>query len=308
MRGTRSRPRRPGRRDRGGPSSRRSEEAPGGLVDAAGRAESGALARLLASMSASVTQHLATLPPPEVARMNRARGAPDHARGRARRGLRLRPARVAHLAGRRSRSCTSRCARPTRRTASAATRSSARSRRRARPRRRPLRRTPRRPGWTPPTAATGGAGARTGLRSDLRRAGRGDGRRPPARGDRAPRRRSGPRTVVPGNSRDIPRSRRVRGPLRRTPGPWRGPLASSRHYCAVLVTGSASRSTAQVCIADLANVVVRAGVSRSAPAPADSSGISSSDCTTASGSPSVWPTCCGGIVLCGRWIAFIPAW
>ena len=34
-----------------------------GLVDAAGRAESGALARLLASMSASVTQHLALLPP-----------------------------------------------------------------------------------------------------------------------------------------------------------------------------------------------------------------------------------------------------
>ena len=34
-----------------------------GLVDAAGRAESGALARLLASMSASTTQHLATLPP-----------------------------------------------------------------------------------------------------------------------------------------------------------------------------------------------------------------------------------------------------
>jgi Ca2+:H+ antiporter len=33
-----------------------------GLVDAAGRAESGALAKLLASMSASVTQHLATLP------------------------------------------------------------------------------------------------------------------------------------------------------------------------------------------------------------------------------------------------------
>jgi len=32
------------------------------LVDAAGRAESGALARLLASMSASVTQHLALLP------------------------------------------------------------------------------------------------------------------------------------------------------------------------------------------------------------------------------------------------------
>ena len=32
------------------------------LVDAAGRAESGALARLLASMSASVTQHLAVLP------------------------------------------------------------------------------------------------------------------------------------------------------------------------------------------------------------------------------------------------------
>jgi hypothetical protein len=32
------------------------------LVDAAGRAESGALARLLASMSASVTQHLAALP------------------------------------------------------------------------------------------------------------------------------------------------------------------------------------------------------------------------------------------------------
>ena len=34
------------------------------LVDAADRAESGALARLLASMSASVTQHLALLPPP----------------------------------------------------------------------------------------------------------------------------------------------------------------------------------------------------------------------------------------------------
>jgi hypothetical protein len=32
------------------------------LVDAAGRAESGALARLLASMSASVTQHLTLLP------------------------------------------------------------------------------------------------------------------------------------------------------------------------------------------------------------------------------------------------------
>jgi hypothetical protein len=32
------------------------------LVDAAGRAESGALARLLASMSASVTQHLSVLP------------------------------------------------------------------------------------------------------------------------------------------------------------------------------------------------------------------------------------------------------
>lgn len=32
------------------------------LVDAAGRAESGALARLLASMSASVTQHLSLLP------------------------------------------------------------------------------------------------------------------------------------------------------------------------------------------------------------------------------------------------------
>ena len=34
------------------------------LVDAAGRAESGALARLLASISASTTQHLATLPAP----------------------------------------------------------------------------------------------------------------------------------------------------------------------------------------------------------------------------------------------------
>jgi hypothetical protein len=34
------------------------------IVDAAARAESGALARLLASMSASTTQHLATLPPP----------------------------------------------------------------------------------------------------------------------------------------------------------------------------------------------------------------------------------------------------
>jgi hypothetical protein len=33
-----------------------------GLTDAAGRAESGALARLLASMAASVTQHLAFLP------------------------------------------------------------------------------------------------------------------------------------------------------------------------------------------------------------------------------------------------------
>jgi hypothetical protein len=33
------------------------------LVDAAGRAESGALAKLLASMSASTSQHLATLPP-----------------------------------------------------------------------------------------------------------------------------------------------------------------------------------------------------------------------------------------------------
>jgi hypothetical protein len=32
------------------------------LVDASGRAESGALAKLLASMSASVTQHLAALP------------------------------------------------------------------------------------------------------------------------------------------------------------------------------------------------------------------------------------------------------
>jgi len=32
------------------------------LVDAAGRAESGALARLLASMSASITQHLSVLP------------------------------------------------------------------------------------------------------------------------------------------------------------------------------------------------------------------------------------------------------
>ena len=34
-----------------------------GLVDAAGRAESGSLAKLLASMSASTSQHLATLPP-----------------------------------------------------------------------------------------------------------------------------------------------------------------------------------------------------------------------------------------------------
>lgn len=34
------------------------------LVDAAARAESGALARMLGSMSASVTQHVATLPPP----------------------------------------------------------------------------------------------------------------------------------------------------------------------------------------------------------------------------------------------------
>jgi hypothetical protein len=42
---------------------RRSERAlQASLVDAAQRAESGALARLLASMSASVTQHLAVLP------------------------------------------------------------------------------------------------------------------------------------------------------------------------------------------------------------------------------------------------------
>jgi hypothetical protein len=42
---------------------RRSEhELQGTLVDAATRAESGALARLLASMSASATQHLAVLP------------------------------------------------------------------------------------------------------------------------------------------------------------------------------------------------------------------------------------------------------
>ena len=43
---------------------RRSERAlHATLVDAAGRAQSGALAALLASMSASVTQHLALLPP-----------------------------------------------------------------------------------------------------------------------------------------------------------------------------------------------------------------------------------------------------
>jgi hypothetical protein len=42
---------------------RRSEvQLQAALVDAAGRAESGALAKLLASMSASVTQHLAVLP------------------------------------------------------------------------------------------------------------------------------------------------------------------------------------------------------------------------------------------------------
>ncbi|MDX6371731.1 MAG: hypothetical protein QOD98_719 [Nocardioidaceae bacterium] len=35
------------------------------LVDAAGRADSGALAKLLASMSASTTQHLSTLAPPQ---------------------------------------------------------------------------------------------------------------------------------------------------------------------------------------------------------------------------------------------------
>ena len=40
-------------------------ELQAGLVDAAGRAESGALAKLLASMSASTGQHLATLPPPD---------------------------------------------------------------------------------------------------------------------------------------------------------------------------------------------------------------------------------------------------
>jgi hypothetical protein len=43
---------------------RRSEkQLQAALVDAAGRAESGALAKLLASMSASVTQFAATLPP-----------------------------------------------------------------------------------------------------------------------------------------------------------------------------------------------------------------------------------------------------
>jgi hypothetical protein len=42
---------------------RRSEtQLHAGLVDAAGRAESGALAKLLASMSASVTQYVASLP------------------------------------------------------------------------------------------------------------------------------------------------------------------------------------------------------------------------------------------------------
>jgi hypothetical protein len=47
---------------------RRSErQLQGALVDAAGRAESGALAKLLASMSASVSQHLATLPPEHTA-------------------------------------------------------------------------------------------------------------------------------------------------------------------------------------------------------------------------------------------------
>ena len=45
---------------RGASASERELQA--SLVDAAGRAESGALARLLASMSASVTQHLAVLP------------------------------------------------------------------------------------------------------------------------------------------------------------------------------------------------------------------------------------------------------
>jgi hypothetical protein len=38
------------------------QELQAALVEAAGRAESGALAKLLASMSASVTQHLAVLP------------------------------------------------------------------------------------------------------------------------------------------------------------------------------------------------------------------------------------------------------
>jgi hypothetical protein len=42
---------------------RRAQHLHATLVDAAGRAESGALARLLASMSASVTQHLTLLPP-----------------------------------------------------------------------------------------------------------------------------------------------------------------------------------------------------------------------------------------------------
>jgi hypothetical protein len=52
---------------------RRSEtQLQGSLVEAAGRAESGALARLLASMSASATQHVAVLPA-EVSRAEVAR-------------------------------------------------------------------------------------------------------------------------------------------------------------------------------------------------------------------------------------------
>ena len=42
---------------------RSEKELHAALVDAATRAESGALAKLLASMSASITQFLATLPP-----------------------------------------------------------------------------------------------------------------------------------------------------------------------------------------------------------------------------------------------------
>ena len=180
------------------------------------RRASGALARLFASMSAAVAQHLAVLPARAKEPDDRARRPADHARGRARRRLRLRRARARARRSRARRRCTPRCGTPTRRTGPAATASSARSRRPGRPRcaaataydaarpaghrgrRRPARRwtwsrrapRPTRRWWPTPS---GGAG----------------------RGRWSPHECSDPRARLPRNSRDIPRSRRVRGPLRR---------------------------------------------------------------------------------------------